>query len=639
MIKITLPDGAVREVPKNSTGLDVAKSIGSGLARDAVAVKANGVMMDLTRPLENDAALEIITRTSVDGLELLRHDAAHVLAEAAKEIYPDVQVTIGPAIENGFYYDFFREKPFTPEDLERLEEKMREIVDRDEPIIREEWSRKDAVPYFKSIGENFKAEIIDSIPDADTITVYKQGKFVDLCRGPHLPTTGRLGKAFKLMKLAGAYWRGDPRNPQLQRVYGTAWANEKQLKDYLILLEEAEKRDHRRIAKEMDLFHLQEEAPGCVFWHPNGWTIYQQIRQYIKRRIEADGYMEVNTPVLVDKSLWEASGHWAEFRENMFATEEVDGRTSVLKPMNCPCHIQIFRQGLKSYRDLPIRLAEFGNCHRNESSGSLHGLMRVRSMVQDDGHIFCTEDQIVTETQKFCELLSAVYRDLGFESFHVKLADRPEKRAGTDEVWDRAEKALMQATKAAGIEFNINPGEGAFYGPKLEFYLKDAIGREWQCGTWQVDFILPERLDANYIGEDSKKHRPVMLHRAVLGSLERFIGILIEHYAGKLPLWLAPVQVAVTPITNDLDNYALEVAEIFKKSGLRVKVDLRHEKINYKIREMSLAKHPIICVVGAREASDRTVTVRRLGSQSQEVLSIDQALVNFVQEARMPLDR
>ncbi len=557
-------------------------------------------------------------------MELLRHDAAHVMAEAVQELFPKTQVTIGPAIENGFYYDFARTEPFTPDDLGKIEEKMREIVDRDEKIIREVWPRDEAIKYFKSIGEDYKAELIEGLPISEPVSVYKQGKWLDLCRGPHLPSTGKLGKAFKLMKLAGAYWRGDSKNEMLQRIYGTAWGDEKQLKEYLTMLEEAEKRDHRRLGQEMDLFHLQEEARGAVFWHPKGWTVYRGIQSYIRRRLDDAGYQEVNTPMLVDSVLWQKSGHWEKFGHAMF-TSESEERKLAIKPMNCPCHVQIYNQGIKSYRDLPLRLAEFGACHRNEPSGALHGLMRVRAFVQDDAHIFCTEDQVKAETKSFIELLRSVYQDLGFTEIKVKFSDRPPVRAGSDETWDRAENSLKEATAAAGLDWELNPGEGAFYGPKLEFVLRDAIGRDWQCGTLQADFVLPERLDAEYVGEDGAKHRPVMLHRAILGSFERFIGILIENYAGKLPLWLTPLQVVVATITSDANDYAAEVAKTLQKAGLRVETDLRNEKINYKVREHSLAKVPIIAVVGKKEAEERTVALRRLGGNNQEILALAEA--------------
>ncbi len=557
------------------------------------------------------------------------------MAEAVQELYPGTQVTIGPAIENGFYYDFARDEPFTPADLERIEEKMHEIVRRDEPFIREVWDRDEAIAHFRELGETYKAELIADIPEGEDVTIYRQGKWHDLCRGPHLPSTGRIGHGFKLMKLAGAYWRGKADNDQLQRIYGTAWRNEKELKAYLNLLEEAERRDHRRIGKEMDLFHFQEEAAGMVFWHPKGWTIYRTLEEFIRRRIARAGYQEVKTPQLVDRKLWEESGHWEKFREHMYTTESEE-RVFALKPMNCPCHVQIFRQKLHSYRDLPLRMAEFGSCHRYEPSGSLHGLMRVRNFVQDDAHIFCTEEQIVSETREFCTLLHDIYRDLGFDEVVIKFSDRPEKRAGNDAIWDRAEAALKDAVTAAGFTFTLNPGEGAFYGPKLEFVLRDAIGRDWQCGTLQLDFVLPERLDASYIGEDGQRHRPVMLHRAILGTFERFMGILIENYAGRLPLWLSPVQATICTITSDADDYARQVAKQAEAAGLRVELDLRNEKINYKVREHSLAKVPVLLVVGKREAEEKKVSIRRLGDKRQEVLALEDALDRLVNEAKMP---
>ena len=635
MVALTLPDGSVRRYDAPVTGLKLAADIGPGLAKAALAVRVNGEMRDLTREIETDAPVAIVTGKDKDALELLRHDAAHVMAEAVKELYPETQVTIGPAIENGFYYDFSRAAPFTPEDLEKIEKRMREIVARDEPVVREVWNREDAIEFFKSQGEHYKAEIIEAIPAGEAITLYRQGHFIDLCRGPHLPSTGKLGQAFKLMKVAGAYWRGDSRNEMLQRIYGTAWANEKDLKEYLTRLEEAEKRDHRRLGREMNLFHFQEEAVGGVFWHAHGWTLYRTIESYIRGRIQAAGYVEVRTPQLVDRSLWEASGHWEKFREDMF-TVESENKILCIKPMNCPCHVQIFRQGLKSYRELPLRMAEFGSCHRNEPSGALHGLMRLRAFIQDDAHIFCTEDQITAETKAFCDLLLSVYRDIGFTDVTVKFSDRPAKRAGADSVWDKAEAALKTASEAAGLAVTLNPGEGAFYGPKLEFVLRDAIGREWQCGTLQVDFVLPERLDASYIGEDGARHRPVMLHRAILGSLERFIGVLIEHYAGKLPLWLAPLQIVVATITNDADGYARKVLAALGRAGLRADADLRNEKINYKVREHSLAKVPVMLVVGKREAEEGTVAMRRLGGQDQEVLALEAALNRLKDEAAVP---
>ncbi len=636
-VTITLPDGATRTYAAPVSGAEIAASISPGLAKAAVVMRVDGVLKDLSAPIESDAKIAIVTRDSPEALELLRHDAAHVLAEAAKELYPDVQVTFGPATETGFYYDFARDAPFTPDDLAKLEARMREIVQRDEAITREVWSRDQAVAFFKSIGEKYKAEWIGEIPPDEAITIYKQGRFVDLCTGPHLPSTGKLGQAFKLMKVAGAYWRGDAKNAQLQRVYGTAWANDKDLARYLTLLEEAEKRDHRRLGRELDLFHQQEEAVGSVFWHPKGWTLWRVIENYLRARLEAGGYVEVKTPQLLDRALWEASGHWEKFRENMFIAQSADERVLALKPMNCPGHVQIFRQGLKSYRDLPLRIAEFGSCHRNEPSGALHGVMRVRAFTQDDAHIFCSEDQITTESIKFCDLLRVVYKDFGFDDVSVKFSDRPAVRAGSDAVWDRAEAALKTATEAAGLPYTLNPGEGAFYGPKLEFVLRDAIGRDWQCGTLQVDFVLPERLDASYIGEDGQRHRPVMLHRAIFGSMERFIAILIEQYAGKLPLWLAPVQAVVATITSEADEYAREVGRLCAQAGLRVEVDLANEKINYKVREHSLAKVPIMLVVGKREAEQRNLALRRLGGKEQEILALDDAIARLTAESAAPI--
>ncbi len=646
MVQITLPDGSVRVFDAAPTGLALAESIGKGLAKAAVAMRVDGTLMDLTRTIDTDATVAIVTREQPDGVDLLRHDAAHVLAEAAKELYPDVQVTIGPSIENGFYYDFHRATPFTPDDLARMEERMREIVDRDESIQREVWSRDDAIAYFQSIGEHYKAEIISDLPEGEVITLYRQGAFIDLCRGPHLPSTGRLGKAFKLTKLAGAYWRGDHRNAQLQRVYGTAWASDRDLKAYLTQLEEAEKRDHRRLGREMGLFHQQEEAAGMIFWHPKGWRLYRTLESWLRRRLDATGYLEVKTPQLVDRKLWEASGHWEKFHESMYIAENEEGlkayaanpkeRIFALKPMNCPCHVQIFNQGLKSYRDLPMRMAEFGSCHRFEPGGALHGIMRVRNFVQDDAHIFCTEDQIISEGKAFCALLLSVYRDLGFTDVLVKLADRPPQRHGSDAVWDKAEAALAAACEASALPYVLNPGEGAFYGPKLEFTLRDTIGREWQCGTLQVDFVMPERLGAWYVGEDGQKHHPVMLHRAIFGSFERFIGILIEHYAGRLPLWLAPTQVAVATVVSDADAYAGEVAALLRARGLQVELDRRNEKINYKVREHSLAKVPVMFVVGKREAEERTVSIRRLGRPDQETMSLADAVAALAAEATAP---
>ena len=635
-IALTLPDGSVRPVAPGATGADLAAAISRSLAKAAVAVRVDGALRDLSEPFTDDAAVEIVTRADADGLDLIRHDAAHALAEAAKELYPDIQITIGPVIENGFYYDFSRAEPFTPEDLVRLEERMREIVDRDEPIAREVWDRDEAAAFFESEGERYKAEIVRAIPSAEPITIYRQGAFVDLCRGPHLPSTGRLGKAFKLMSVAGAYWRGDHRNEMLQRIYGTAWRDEKELRAYLERLEEAERRDHRRIGREMGLFHLQEEAAGSVFWMPKGWTLFRVCEDYMRMRLDANGYVEVKTPQLLDRALWEASGHWEKFREHMFVAEAAEDRLFALKPMNCPGHVQIFKQGIKSYRDLPLRMAEFGACHRNEPSGALHGIMRVRAFTQDDAHIFATEDQVTAETERFCTLLQSIYSDFGFDDVLVKFSDRPEVRAGEDEVWDKAETALMDAVRTAGLEVELNPGEGAFYGPKLEFVLRDAIGRDWQCGTFQVDFVLPERLNAAYVDESGERRRPVMLHRAILGSFERFIGVLIEHYAGRFPLWLAPVQAVVATITSDADEYAREVLERLRAAGLRAGIDIRNEKIGFKVREHSVAKVPVLLVVGRREAEQGTIALRRLGSKEQEMLAVGDAIHTLSEEAAVP---
>ncbi len=635
-IALTLPDGSLCPFATGATGAELAAAISGSLARRAVAIRVGGALRDLSEPLTEDAAVEIVTRDDPDGLDLIRHDAAHALAEAAKELYPDIQITIGPVIENGFYYDFSRAEPFTPDDLARLEERMREIVDRDEPIAREVWDRDEAARFFEGAGEHYKAEIIRSIPSAEPITLYRQGGFVDLCRGPHLPSTGRLGKAFKLMSVAGAYWRGDHRNEMLQRIYGTAWRNEKELKAHLERLAEAERRDHRRLGREMGLFHLQEEAAGSVFWMPKGWTLFRVCEDYMRMRLDANGYVEVKTPQLLDRALWEASGHWEKFREHMFVAEAAEDRLFALKPMNCPGHVQIFRQGIKSYRDLPLRMAEFGACHRNEPSGALHGIMRVRAFTQDDAHIFATEDQVTAETERFCALLQSIYADFGFEDVLVKFSDRPEVRAGEDTTWDKAETALMDAVRATGLEVELNPGEGAFYGPKLEFVLRDAIGRDWQCGTFQVDFVLPERLNASYVDESGARRRPVMLHRAILGSFERFIGVLIEHYAGRFPLWLAPVQAVVATITGDADGYAREVFARLKEAGLRAALDLRNEKIGFKVREHSLAKVPVLLVVGRREAEEGTVALRRLGSQRQEMLAVGDSIRTLSEEAAVP---
>jgi len=636
-ISISLPNGSVREFDCPITGLELASDIGIGLAKAAIAIEVNGQLLDVSRVIESDCEVKIITRKDEQALELIRHDAAHVMAQAVQELYPGTQVTIGPAIENGFYYDFARDEPFVPDDLEKIEVKMAEIVAADQPFLREVWDRERAVQTFQDMGEAFKAELIEGLPEGEDVSIYRQGNWFDLCRGPHLPSTGHVGKSFKLLKLAGAYWRGDSKNKMLQRIYGTAWRDSKELKNYLHQLEEAEKRDHRRLGREMDLFHFQEEAVGAAFWHPNGWTLYRTVEDYMRNRLNAAGYQEVKTPTLYDRILWENSGHWEKFREHMFTVETEDERTLAVKPMNCPGHVQIFRQGIKSYRDLPLRMAEFGSCHRYEPSGALHGLMRVRAFTQDDAHIFCTEDQVTSETLSFCDLLQTIYKDFGFEEVKVKFSDRPKVRAGEDQVWDLAEKALLDAVGEAGLEYSLNPGEGAFYGPKLEFVLRDAIGRDWQCGTLQVDFVLPERLSADYVAENGRKHRPVMLHRAILGSFERFIGILIENYAGRLPLWLAPVQVVICTITDAANDYAKEVHKNLCDSGIRAEFDIRNEKINYKVREHSQGKVPVLLVVGAREIENRTVAMRRLGGKSQEVLALSEALDRLKNETSAPL--
>ena len=649
MITLTLPDGATQQFDKPLTGIAFAESISKSLAKKALALKINGEAVDLATVIDSDCEIAVLTASDKEGVDLMRHDCAHILAEAVQELFPDTQVTIGPVIENGFYYDFARETPFSLDDLEKIEVRMRDIVDRDEEIIREVWKREEAIAHFRDIGEIYKADIIASIPAGEDVSVYRQGDWKDLCRGPHLPSTGKLGKAFKLTKLAGAYWRGDSNNEMLQRIYGTCWGNEKDLKSYLHMVEEAEKRDHRKLGRDMDLFHLQEEAQGSVFWHAKGYTIWQSLEQYIRRRLTENDYQEVKTPQILDKKFWEQSGHWEKFRENMFVVpDEVpsledeeavlsgEGELMALKPMNCPAHVQIFKQGIKSYRDLPLRMAEFGCCHRNEPHGALHGLMRVRQMTQDDAHIFCREDQIISEAVDFCNLVKQVYTDLGFEDVSVKLALRPELRAGGDDVWDRAEDGLRAALKAANLDWEELPGEGAFYGPKIEYHLRDAIGRTWQCGTLQLDFVLPERLDASYVGVDGNKHRPVMLHRAVLGTLERFIGIMLESYAGKLPLWLAPDQIMVCPITTEADSYGVTVMEALKEAGLRAGIDLRNEKINYKVREHSVSKIPVILAVGGREAEGRTVSMRRLGTKESQILSLDEAVQMLAAEATPP---
>ena len=637
MPTISLPDGSERQYDAAVTPAQIASDIGPGLAKAAMAAVVDGADWDLTRAIEEDSTVELITAKNTDAaLELVRHDCAHIMAEAVLELYPDTQVTIGPAIENGFYYDFHREQPFTTDDLDAIEKRMHDIVDRDEPIERAVWTRDEAVAFYREKNEPFKIELVEAIPQDETVSYYTQGQFIDLCRGPHLPSTGRAGHAFKLMKVAGAYWRGDSNRPMLQRIYGTAWLTEKDLAQYLTLLEEAEKRDHRKLGRQLDFFHLQEEAAGSVFWHAKGWTLYREIEMYMRRRLDEAGYSEVKTPQLVDRSLWEASGHWDKFGDNMFTAETTEDRTLALKPMNCPGHVQIYRQGVKSYRELPLRMAEFGSCHRNEPSGALHGIMRVRAFTQDDAHIFCTEDQINSESVAFCNLLQDIYADFGFEDIRVKFSDRPEVRAGDDATWDKAEAALRDATAAADLETVLNPGEGAFYGPKLEFVLRDAIGRDWQCGTLQVDFVLPERLDAEYVAEDGARHRPVMLHRAILGSLERWIGILIEQYSGRMPVWLSPVQVVVAPITDSANDYAEQVHTAALAAGLRTEIDTRNEKIGYKIREHSTAKVPFILAVGGREAEAGTVALRRLGSDKQEIISLDEAMVMLADEAMAP---
>jgi threonyl-tRNA synthetase len=637
MPAITLPDGTVRRFDGPVTGTAVAEAIGPGLARAALAMKLDGKLVDLATEIDRDAAVVFVTRRDPESLELIRHDSAHVLAEAVQSLYPGTQVTIGPPIENGFYYDFARNTPFTPEDFPAIEAKMREIVARGAPFRRQVVDRDEAIRFFEAKGESYKAELIRDLPEDETISLYSQGDWIDLCRGPHMRSTADVGSAFKLMKVAGAYWRGDHRNTMLSRIYGTAWRDGKELDAYLHQLAEAERRDHRRIGKEMDLFHFQEEAAGSVFWHAKGWRLYRAIEAYLRRRLDAAGYQEVRTPQLVDRSLWEASGHWEKFREHMFiARVEDEDKTYALKPMNCPCHVQIFRQGVRSYRELPWRMSEMGSCHRYEPSGALHGLMRVRAFTQDDAHIFCTEPQIAPETARFVGLLSTVYRDMGFDSFRVKLADRPPVRAGSDEVWDKAEAMLREACELAKVEYQLNPGEGAFYGPKLEFVLRDAIGRDWQCGTLQVDYILPDRLDAEYVGEDGARHRPVMLHRAIFGSFERFLGILIEHYAGRFPLWLAPVQVVVATIVSDADDFAREAADALRAAGLSVELDLSNQKINAKVRTHSLAHVPVLAVVGRREAEARSLALRRLGTEAQQVLPLEQAVAHLAAEAAPP---
>ncbi|MGE3642517.1 MAG: threonine--tRNA ligase [Beijerinckiaceae bacterium] len=639
MLSVTFPDGAQRQFPPGTTGLDIARGISPSLAKRTVAMAMDGDLADLADPVRDGARIEFISREDPRALELIRHDCAHVLAEAVQSLFPGTQVTIGPVIENGFYYDFFRNEPFTPEDFAAIEKKMREIVGRDAPFTKEVWSRKDAISHFEKQGEAFKVELVQAIPEDQDLKIYKQGEWLDLCRGPHMTSTGKIGNAFKLMKVAGAYWRGNSDNPMLSRIYGTAFAKQEDLEAYLHQLEEAEKRDHRRLGREMDLFHFQEEGPGTIFWHPKGWTLFQTLINYMRRRQERAGYIEVNTPQVLDRALWETSGHWQTYRENMFLTKTEDERVFALKPMNCPGHVQIFKNGLKSYRDLPLKIAEFGIVHRYEPSGALHGVMRVRAFTQDDAHVFCTEEQIMDEAMKINDLIMSVYEDFGFTDVVLKLSTRPEKRVGSDEVWDKAEAALQRVLEKVGetgIKTGINPGEGAFYGPKLEYTLRDAIGREWQCGTTQVDFNLPGRFGAFYIGTDSDKKTPVMIHRAMFGSLERFTGILIEHHAGHLPLWLSPLQIVICTITSEADDYAMEIAALARKKGLRVEADLRNEKINYKVREHSLAKVPVIIALGKREVEERQVSIRRLGAQGQKVMSLDEALTALADEAVAP---
>ena len=637
MPAITLPDASVRLFDGPVTGTTVAEAIGPGLARAAMVMKLDGKLVDMSTVIEHDASVAFVTRRDDDALEMIRHDAAHVLAEAVQALFPGTQVTIGPSIENGFYYDFARNDPFTPEDFSAIEAKMREIITRGAKFVRQEMSREDAIAFFQAKGEKYKAQLIEDLPRDQTISLYSQGEWVDLCRGPHLRSTADVGMAFKLMKVAGAYWRGDHRNAMLSRIYGTAWRDQKELDAYLHQLEEAERRDHRRIGKDMGLFHIQEEAVGSVFWHPKGWKLYRTVEAYLRRRLDANGYQEVRTPQLVDRSLWEKSGHWDNYRQHMFIAQvEEEDKFLALKPMNCPCHIQIFRQGMRSYRELPLRLAEMGCCHRYEPSGALHGIMRVRQFTQDDAHIFCTNEQIASETARFISLLSQVYSDMGFPTFRIKFSDRPQARIGSDADWDKAEAALREACQIAGVTFELNPGEGAFYGPKLEFVLRDAIGRDWQCGTLQVDPNLPERLDAEYVGEDGARHRPIMLHRAIFGSFERFLGILIEQYAGRFPLWLAPVQAVVATIVSDADEYAEDVAAAFRRAGLEVRTDLSNQKINAKVREHSLAHVPVLAVVGRNEAANRTVALRRLGSPAQEILPLAEAVARLKAEATPP---
>ena len=637
-IIITFPDGNKKEVDKGINGLDLASQISKSLAKESVAIKINNEIKDISLPINSDASVAILKRDSDEALELIRHDCAHVMAEAVQELFPGTQVTIGPAIENGFYYDFARDEPFTVADLPKIEKRMHDIIQRNKYFVREVWSKEESIKHFKDKGEDYKVELINDLPNNEEISIYKQGDWLDLCRGPHMVSTKQIGKAFKLMKVAGAYWRGDSSNAMLTRIYGTAWATEKDLEQHLLQIEEAEKRDHRKLGREMDLFHFQEEAPGAVFWHPKGWTLFQSLINYMRKRQDNAGYVETNTPDMMDKSLWETSGHWDKFSDMMFRTEAKDDKIYAIKPMNCPGAVEIFKQGLKSYRDLPFLLSEFGKVHRYEPSGALHGLMRVRAFTQDDAHIFCTEDQITQESKTVCDLILSIYKDFGFDNVRIKFSDRPEKRVGDDAVWDKAEAALMQAMEATGLEYSLNPGEGAFYGPKLEFVLRDAIGRDWQCGTLQVDLNLPGRLGATYVGEDGNKKIPVMLHRALFGSLERFTGILIEHYAGHLPFWLSPLQAVVATITSDTDEYANEVQKVLISKGIRSNIDTRNEKIGYKIREHSNSKVPAIIAVGKKEAQDKTVSVRRIGSSETKTFKLEDIVTSLSKEAKSPIE-
>ncbi len=635
-IIVTFPDGNIKEYKKGITGYQIAESIAKSLAKEAIAIELNNKVCDISLEIHNNVSLKIIKRNDESALELIRHDCAHVMAEAVQELFPETQVTIGPAIDNGFYYDFSRDKAFTPDDLIIIEKKMHEIIQKNTSFIREIWKRDDAISFFKNKKEHYKAELISDLPQDEIITLYKQGNWTDLCKGPHLPSTKHIGKAFKLMKVAGAYWRGDSSNAMLTRIYGTAWRNEEELSNYLMMLEEAEKRDHRKLGREMDLFHFQEESPGSVFWHTKGWLLFQTLINYMKKRQDAAGYFEINTPDIMDKSLWEKSGHWEKFSDSMFTTEEKENRIYALKPMSCPGAVQVYKQGIKSYRDLPLRLAEFGKVHRYEPSGALHGLMRARGFTQDDAHIFCTEDQITEECKTVCNLILSIYKDFGFEDIHIKFSDRPEKRVGSDAIWDKSEQALKIAIEASGLSYTHNPGEGAFYGPKIEFVLRDAIGRDWQCGTLQVDLNLPDRLSANFIAEDGQKYAPVMLHRALFGSIERFIGILIENYSGRLPLWLAPTQIVIATITSDTNTYAEEVFSMLREKNLRTEIDIRNEKIGYKIREHSTAKIPVLIIIGKQEAEQRKLSVRRLGSNDTANFDLDTVITSLTKEAKSP---